>query len=222
MIELRLNDENFETEIKKAEKPVIVDFWAFWCSPCLILTPVLEKIVKEYEDKLILAKVNIDEASFTAKKFQVDRIPMVILFKDGQPISGFIGARPEPFVREWLKKTLPEIWTEKEKLEKEESKPLENKKEESDYEEKRIAELTKWAENYARKNGFKLNPNKEVVKNLIKGLLMNEKKYGQKYCPCRRISGDLEEDRPKICPCKWHKEEIERDGHCYCGLFYKK
>ena len=49
-----------------------------------------------------------------------------------------------------------------------------------------------------------------------------KKKYGQKYCPCRRISGDLEEDRPKICPCKWHKEEIERDDHCYCGLFYKK
>ena len=87
--------------------------------------------------------------------------------------------------------------------------------------EEKIEELIKDYEEYARKNGFRLNPNREVVKRLVKGLLENEKKYGSRYCPCRRITGDLEKDRKKICPCFWHKKEIEVDGHCFCGLFIK-
>ncbi|PIS17437.1 MAG: ferredoxin:thioredoxin reductase [Candidatus Nealsonbacteria bacterium CG09_land_8_20_14_0_10_42_14] len=75
---------------------------------------------------------------------------------------------------------------------------------------------------YAEENGFALNPDRKKLELLIRGLLENEKKYGQRYCPCRRITGNKEEDRPKICPCQWHREEIERDGHCLCGLFVKK
>ena len=75
---------------------------------------------------------------------------------------------------------------------------------------------------YAEKNSFELNPDRKVVERVIKGLLENEKKYGQRYCPCRRVSGNPEEDKPKICPCAWHLEELERDGHCYCRLFVKK
>ena len=75
---------------------------------------------------------------------------------------------------------------------------------------------------YAETNGFELNPDEKVIERLVSGLLENEKKYGAKYCPCRRVAGNKEEDRPKICPCRWHREEIERDGHCFCGLFYKK
>jgi len=74
---------------------------------------------------------------------------------------------------------------------------------------------------YAVQSGFRLNPDEKVVERVVKGLLENEKKYGQRYCPCRRVTGNLEEDRLKICPCAWHKEELERDGHCYCGLFVK-
>ena len=74
---------------------------------------------------------------------------------------------------------------------------------------------------YAETNGFELNPDEKVLERLVSGLLENEKKYGAKYCPCRRVTGDKEEDRPKICPCQWHREKIERDGHCFCGLFYK-
>ena len=74
---------------------------------------------------------------------------------------------------------------------------------------------------YASKTGFKLNPDREVVERLIKGLLENEKKYGQRYCLCRRVSGNPAEDKPKICPCAWHRQEIEREGHCYCRLFVK-
>ena len=73
---------------------------------------------------------------------------------------------------------------------------------------------------YAKENGFKLNPNKNIVKAMAKGLLANEKKHGERYCPCRRVTGNKEEDKPKICPCQWHKEEIEKQGHCICKLFF--
>ena len=82
-----------------------------------------------------------------------------------------------------------------------------------------IEEIIKHYEEYAKKNKFKLNPNREVVERLIKGMLENEKKFGERYCPCRRITGNKEEDKGKICPCYWHREEIEKDGHCLCGLF---
>ena len=84
-----------------------------------------------------------------------------------------------------------------------------------------IEEIIKHYEEYAKKNKFKLNPNREVVERLIKGMLENEKKFGERYCPCRRITENKEEDKGKICPCHWHREEIERDGHCVCGLFVK-
>jgi len=84
-----------------------------------------------------------------------------------------------------------------------------------------MEEIIKNYQAYAEKQGFKLNPNGEAVKRLIKGLLENEKKYGAKYCPCRRVTGNPEQDKAKICPCQWHKQEIEKDGHCFCGLFYK-
>lgn len=84
-----------------------------------------------------------------------------------------------------------------------------------------IEKTIKEYEEYARKNGFRLNPDRKVVEWIVKGLLENEKKYEAGYCPCRRITGNLEEDRPKICPCVWHREEIKRSGHCLCGLFMK-
>jgi thioredoxin 1 len=92
-MEINLNDQNFEEEIKKAEKPVLVDFWASWCMPCNMLTPILEKVARNYEDKVILAKVNLDEARVIAQKFGIDRIPTVILFKEGKPFSGFLCVR---------------------------------------------------------------------------------------------------------------------------------
>jgi len=85
---------------------------------------------------------------------------------------------------------------------------------------KKIEELKKEIEKYAEENGFRLNPNKQILIALIKGLLANEKKYGKRYCPCRRITGDQAKNKDKICPCKWHKEEIKNMGHCHCMLFY--
>ena len=82
-----------------------------------------------------------------------------------------------------------------------------------------IEEIIKKYEDYAAQTGFKLNENRKIVIGIINGLLDREKKFGEKYCPCRRITGDKEEDKKIICPCIYHKEEIEKDGHCHCNLF---
>lgn len=87
---------------------------------------------------------------------------------------------------------------------------------------KQIEELLKKYSQYAEQNGFQLNPDQKISERVINGLLMNEKKYGKKYCPCRRVSGNELEDAKKICPCFWHKEEIKKDGHCFCNLYVKK
>ena len=80
----------------------------------------------------------------------------------------------------------------------------------------------KFAEKYSGRAGFVLNPDREIRNTVIEGLARNKIKYGVRYCPCRRVEGKPEEDKKKICPCFWHKEEIERDGHCHCVLFFKK
>ena len=74
---------------------------------------------------------------------------------------------------------------------------------------------------YAESQGFRLNPNNDKVEGVCKGLIANQKKHGARYCPCRMVSGDKEEDRKIICPCIYHKEEVKKDGHCHCGLFVK-
>lgn len=84
-----------------------------------------------------------------------------------------------------------------------------------------IEKLIKKYEKYAKENGFKLNPNKKIVENIVKSLLLREEKFGQKYCPCRRVTNNKEEDKKIICPCIYHKEEIKKDEHCYCNLFVK-
>jgi ferredoxin-thioredoxin reductase catalytic chain len=84
-----------------------------------------------------------------------------------------------------------------------------------------IRKIIQEYEKYAKENGFRLNPEREILEGLINGLLINEQKYGKRYCPCRIVSGDEKEDRKKICPCVWHKEEIEKLGHCHCSLFVK-
>lgn len=201
MIEINLTDQNFDQFIQSSGKPVLVDFWAQWCMPCLTLGPILEKVAQEYSDKLTLVKVNLDVAPQVAQKYGIERIPTVVLFKSGKPVIGFVGVRSEPMVKEFLDEAL--------------------KKDLSTEVPENTEETIRNYQVYAEKNGLKLNPDREVVERLVKGLLANEKKHGAKYCPCRRISGNPEEDKPKICPCQWHKEEIEKDGHCLCGLFVR-
>jgi len=82
-----------------------------------------------------------------------------------------------------------------------------------------IEKLRAEMEEHARKNGFRLNPNKAIVDNNLKMLLEREKELGARYCPCRRPTGDKEEDKKIICPCVYHKDEIREQGHCHCLLF---
>lgn len=84
-----------------------------------------------------------------------------------------------------------------------------------------IEKLIEEYEAYAKENGFRLNPDREIVKNIIKSLLLREKEFGEKYCPCRRVTNKKEEDQIIICPCIYHREEIRKDEHCYCNLFVK-
>jgi putative thioredoxin len=108
---IEVNDSDFQEKIieKSKEIPVVVDFWAAWCMPCQILGPILEKLVREHEGKFILAKVNVDFARETAIKYGISTIPSVKMFKNGKVVDEFIGALPEPAVREWLER----IWSKK-------------------------------------------------------------------------------------------------------------
>lgn len=74
---------------------------------------------------------------------------------------------------------------------------------------------------YAESQGFEINPDRKIVEFVLAGLLYNEQRFGYRYCPCRAITGDQEQDRKIVCPCAYHKDEIERAGRCLCGLFVK-
>ena len=77
-------------------------------------------------------------------------------------------------------------------------------------------------QDHADKNGFRLNPDEQIVKRLISSFLSIEEKYGFKYCPCRRLTKDRKKDEKIICPCIYHKKEIQEQGHCHCFLFVEK
>ena len=90
-MELTLTDQNFDEELKKATLPVLVDFWAPWCGPCKMMAPIIDEIAKEYEGKLVVAKVDVDSSPQTAMKFGIMSIPTLILFRAGQPDKQLVG-----------------------------------------------------------------------------------------------------------------------------------
>jgi thioredoxin len=97
-----LTDENFEKEISAADKFVLVDFFATWCEPCTVLGPILEKVAGQFKEKVVLVKANVDEFPMASQKYEVDRIPNVVLFKNGKQVSSFTGLIPENSIKEWL------------------------------------------------------------------------------------------------------------------------
>lgn len=106
--EIDVNDSNFEKNVIKTSKkfPIVVDFWAEWCGPCHVLSPILSKLAGEYKGKFILARLNVDQNPRTAARYQIMSIPYVKMFKNGEVVDEFVGALPEPHVREWLDKNL--------------------------------------------------------------------------------------------------------------------
>ena len=86
----------------------------------------------------------------------------------------------------------------------------------------RKEELNKASKKHADKEGFLLQPDMSKRDMIFTGLLRNQEKYGKTYCPCRRVTGNKEQDKKIICPCIYHKDEVKNDGHCKCYLYLKK
>ena len=95
-------DSNFEAEVLKSDKPVLVDFWAEWCMPCRMLAPTIEKIAKDYNGKVKVGKVDTDANRDVSLRYGISAIPTVILFRDGQVAQKFVGLRQEKEFKEVL------------------------------------------------------------------------------------------------------------------------
>lgn len=90
-----ITSENFEQEVLKADKTVLVDFWASWCNPCRMLSPVVDQVAEELEGKVIVGKINVDEQPDLAEKFRVMSIPTLMVFKNGKAVNTVVGGRPK-------------------------------------------------------------------------------------------------------------------------------
>lgn len=111
---INVTDQAFEKTVLESSLPVIVDFWAPWCGPCKMVAPVLEKLAKEFEGKLLVAKVNTDENSEWAMKYGVQGIPTMLLIYNGKIVNRQVGALPEPMLREIVEQFLDVVKTETE------------------------------------------------------------------------------------------------------------
>ena len=103
---INTTDENFEKDVLKNQKPVLTDFWASWCAPCLQLSPILEEISEEMKDQIVIAKLNIDDHPNQPTRFGVRGIPTMILFKNGELKSTKVGVTKKSDIITWLEENI--------------------------------------------------------------------------------------------------------------------
>jgi len=101
---INITDGNFEQEVIKSDKPVLIDFWAVWCGPCQMMGPIVEELAKEVGDKYKIGKMNVDENRETAAKFGIMSIPTLIIFKDGKAVKQLVGVQAKENLKEELEK----------------------------------------------------------------------------------------------------------------------
>ncbi len=105
---IEVTDENFEQEVLKAKEPVLLDFWATWCGPCLMMAPIVEEIAQEYAGKLKVGKLDVDQNSKTSLQYGIRSIPTMFLFKNGKVVDRIIGAVPKQHFVEKIQKIFQE------------------------------------------------------------------------------------------------------------------
>ena len=101
-----VTDGNFENEVLKSDKPVLVDFWAPWCGPCKAIGPIIEEIAAQFKDSLKVMKLNVDDNQKTAVNYAVRSIPTIVLFKEGKVLDTLIGLVPKTRLEDFVKKAL--------------------------------------------------------------------------------------------------------------------
>jgi thioredoxin 1 len=100
--EITLTDANFQTEVLDSDKPVLVDFWASWCAPCRMISPVIEELAEEYEEKVKVGKVNTEDNAKITGDYGIISIPTLIIFKGGKPIDQIIGVVSKDVIKKKL------------------------------------------------------------------------------------------------------------------------
>jgi len=103
---IEITDENFETEVIKSGKPVLIDFWAVWCGPCKMVAPIVEEIAKDYDGKLKVGKMDVDANPQASMKYGIRSIPTLMVFKNGQVVEQIVGAVPK---KNLLDKIVPHV-----------------------------------------------------------------------------------------------------------------
>ena len=101
-----VDDSNFDQLVLQADKPVLVDLWAPWCKPCLMVAPVLDELSEEYNGKISFVKLDIDQNPKTAARYSIMSIPTLLIFKNGEPVSHIVGLRPKEELKRSLESAL--------------------------------------------------------------------------------------------------------------------
>jgi len=101
---MEFTDQNFEAEVIKSDKMVLVDFWAPWCGPCQMMGPIIDELAKELEGKVKIGKVNVDENQEVSSKYEIMSIPALKVFKDGKVIKDFVGVQNKMILKSELEK----------------------------------------------------------------------------------------------------------------------